>query len=626
MKAVIGRTPRRLLALCLFVLCGAAFAQEQSALYLNDTATQYELRPYVQVLEDPDGALDFDTVRSPEYAWRFGLGPASSSDLNFGYSRSAYWLRFAIFGDVGTPEHWLLELAYPSLDRADLYAPDEFGRYQRVQNGDLLAFVNRPYPHRNLVFPLRLHGDSYTVLYLRVQSHGPVTVPLTLWRPVSLQQQDHISYATLSAYFGVLLVLGLYNLGLYAGMRERVFLSYVGYILSMLVAQASLTGLGNEFLWPHSPDWGNVALPVGISVTGLFGVLFTRDFLNTRLAAWWLDHSLFALAIGFALTALLGLFDFYRASSMGTVALGLLAPFVAIVAGIHCRKKGHAGALFFLFSWTLLALGANVLALRSIKLVPTNWFTTYSFQLGSASEFLLLSFAMAQRVRLLQRDKRRAQQDALVAREEAMETLRRSERDLAYRIAERTIELERANLKLRDSEEHLQHVAHHDALTGLANRILLYDRLGHALEQRQRDDRLLALLLIDLDGFKAVNDRYGHAAGDALLVELAARFRRSVRSADTVARLGGDEFVVVLEEVNQREEAQIVAQKLLDAASQPMESNQRLLQVGASVGIAMYPRHAQAIETLMRCADQAMYQAKQSGRNAWHMADDRAPI
>jgi diguanylate cyclase (GGDEF)-like protein len=169
-------------------------------------------------------------------------------------------------------------------------------------------------------------------------------------------------------------------------------------------------------------------------------------------------------------------------------------------------------------------------------------------------------------------------------------------------------------------EKRLSELAHFDQLTQLANRSLLNERLARALARSSRTGRRAALLLIDLDHFKAVNDTYGHGVGDRLLIEVAHRVLGSTRSEDTVARIGGDEFAVLLEELEDVDGARRVAQRILNAFATNLVMDGRVLPVTASVGIAIYPDHATNVGDLMRLADAALYQAKDSGKNAYCVA------
>ena len=171
---------------------------------------------------------------------------------------------------------------------------------------------------------------------------------------------------------------------------------------------------------------------------------------------------------------------------------------------------------------------------------------------------------------------------------------------------------------MKRAQEDLERLAHFDPLTGLPNRALLNERLHHALERIRRNNGELAVMVLDLDGFKTVNDSLGHPAGDRLLQTVAERFLGVLRGEDTVARLGGDEFAVILEDIRHGGDAAEVARKLLDALAAPVDIGGHSALVTASVGIALYPQDGDDTTALLRAADTAMYQSKQGGRNTFH--------
>lgn len=188
------------------------------------------------------------------------------------------------------------------------------------------------------------------------------------------------------------------------------------------------------------------------------------------------------------------------------------------------------------------------------------------------------------------------------------------ERSIRY-----AIERNRLLEQLEESKRLQRHLAYHDALTILPNRHLLHDRLQQALAQSKRSGKLAALLFLDLDGFKRINDTLGHGIGDLLLKSVAKRLKTTVRQVDTVARLGGDEFTIVLLEINHAQDAKDVAQKILKVISQPYKIEEHELFVTASVGISIYPDDGSDIESLIRKADIAMYRAKGQGKNNYQV-------
>ncbi|GAB2883453.1 hypothetical protein GCM10027046_10000 [Uliginosibacterium flavum] len=175
---------------------------------------------------------------------------------------------------------------------------------------------------------------------------------------------------------------------------------------------------------------------------------------------------------------------------------------------------------------------------------------------------------------------------------------------------------------MKERQLQLEHIAHHDTLTRLPNRALLADRLRQAMVHSQRRGQLLALVFVDLDGFKAVNDSYGHDVGDVLLITLAERMRIALREGDTLARIGGDEFVVILVDLEQRQDCEPVLERLLQAAAAPVQERKRVLQVSASAGVTFYPQAGVDADQLIHQADQAMYLAKQAGKNCYRIYDE----
>lgn len=189
--------------------------------------------------------------------------------------------------------------------------------------------------------------------------------------------------------------------------------------------------------------------------------------------------------------------------------------------------------------------------------------------------------------------------------------LHKVQQELEQRVEQRTTELRKAN-------EKLEHLVSHDTLTGLPNRFLFNERFIQELSRSQRHHVCLALLYMDLDGFKAVNDSLGHEAGDTLLREVAERMRAVVRKEDTLARIGGDEFILVASNINVADEATRIAEKIINAVNRPFKLKDRLVDVGISIGISCFPDHGGDIDSLMHQADIAMYQAKQKGKNQYH--------
>ena len=169
----------------------------------------------------------------------------------------------------------------------------------------------------------------------------------------------------------------------------------------------------------------------------------------------------------------------------------------------------------------------------------------------------------------------------------------------------------------KNNESYLEYLSTHDQLTGVANRSLLYDRLSHALTHARRDQKMIAVYFMDLDGYKTINDRFGHLVGDLLLVQIANRLEANLRASDTIARFGGDEFILVLENISGVEVIKPLTEKILHSIAQPYQINEHLCHVTTSIGISIFPMDGVTTEELINKADSAMYRAKQSGKNQY---------
>ena len=174
---------------------------------------------------------------------------------------------------------------------------------------------------------------------------------------------------------------------------------------------------------------------------------------------------------------------------------------------------------------------------------------------------------------------------------------------------------------IKEHQKQLEHIAHYDILTNLPNRVLLADRLSQAMLQCNRHKKSLAVVFLDLDGFKAVNDAHGHGMGDELLIALSGRMKEALREGDSLSRIGGDEFIAVLADLVNVEDCQPILERLLLSASEPVTIDGVVLNVSTSIGVTIYPQDNVAADLLMRHADQAMYVAKESGKDCYHLFD-----
>ena len=617
----------RLMAILAACVCANAQAEVPIA-QLVPASGSLSLGRFVEVLEDPGGRLTLEDVRGPDYAP--GFMPSGAAQLNLGYTRSAWWLRFCLRGGAKTPRELLMELRFPSVDSIIVYSPLRAGdgslSYSAKAGGDTLPWADREIHHRSHVFRLATPAQE-EMFYVRVSSESVLTLPLYLWQPAALAESDHDTQLLLGAFYGLVLALVIYNLMLFFAVRDRVYLYYVLYTGAFGIYLFSYDGFAFEYLWPESVWWANRAPATALGIVLMLGAVFARSFLVLPKIAPRADRVIVGTAVlggVFALSAATGVGMGY-----GVIlrCISLVGAFSAIVTLYVCVREvmsGYRPAKFFLLAWSGLLVFILLGTLRNFGLAPANFATIYCLHIGLVLDVLLLSFGLGDRINTMRAEKEAAQAEALATQRALLESTQESEREQEKRVAERTAELNSANDKLRreagerellmaqlrESEERMRFMAQHDALTGLPNRYSMQERLSLAIEVSRRNRKMLAVMLVDLDKFKAVNDTRGHAAGDQLLATVANRLRTSVRASDTVARLGGDEFVILAGELDRIDDAAMVAEKVSDMVGLPVPLEGGPWGISCSIGIAIFPRDAETAVELLALADKAMYAIK----------------
>ncbi len=574
------------------------------------SAAPLTLTPWFDVLEDPSSALSFDQVHSPEMATRFAPSGRSGAAFNFGITPSAWWLRLRLANPSDAALDRLLEVAYARLSRVDFYAEQSDGTWRQVHTGTTLAFESRDYAHRDFVFNVALPPHAEQTLYLRVASTTAFVVPTRLWEPAAFHAFERSDYAAQAWYFGMVSAMVLFNLLLFVRLKDWLYLQYVGFALSVAFAMGAQNGLVKEVFRLESPLFSDLCTSFGYCFSIASGTLFMRRMVEAprllpRLDPWLKGFITFYFFSPF-------LFLVTGQTLIKAMAVGYILAIAFVLAVAACSAwLRQRSAYFFLAAFTLVCLGAAIYALHAIGLMPTNVLTANAIQLGSTLEMILLALALADRFIQMRRERAAMQAQLLTTQKTLIDTLRHNEQRLEEHVAQRTVALEVANRQL-------EALSRTDGLTGIANRRQFDEVLASEWARSQRSGEPLALAMIDIDWFKAYNDHYGHLAGDDCLRSVAGILAScAVRSTDLVARYGGEEFAIVAPGTTA---AQMHALAL--------QIQQALAALGLShpttpsgcvtlcAGVAAQVAHAgEAPKSLLAAADQALYEAKATGRN-----------
>lgn len=589
--AAVGESVLKIIGLTLWMIflvlhSQIGFGKQPPSHTMVDSEPQYSLSASAAILTSDQHGIPLDTAVELYEQGEFSRPETgNAARTNFGLTQDEIWLAFEFSTADRIHENAFLEIGHSSLDRVDFYLLRDGRLHAEKQSGDLLPFSSRPVSHRNHVFPMSLAPNRDYQVFLRVSSEGTLTVPVTLWQGDGLWRNDQLAYSGLGLYYGVLGALFIYNLFLFFSLRDPLYLTYVGFVGFLGLGQAGLSGLTGQFLWPDSPWLANLSPTAGVAAAGVFGALFVQRFLAstpTRMRLGWLMPS---LSVAYGVTFLTAVFVSYHVAAVAVNLLSMVFAIVALLMGAVSLYLREPGARFFVFAWVALLLGVLVIALHNVGVLPSNTLTTNALLIGSGTEMLLLSLALADRTR----------------------------------------ELEMTNRRLKEKQQLLQKQANHDPLTGLANRKHLQERLVEASARSGRTGESFALVVIDLDRFKEINDTHGHAAGDQVLVTVGSSLQTLTKASDTVARLGGDEFVLLLEGIQKDKDLERLKVDLSRIGNAPILLRTGAeVQVGLSIGVAIYPDDAEGLDELFSLADEDMYRDKVSRRaDSWET--DPAP-
>ncbi len=597
-----------------------------------------ELDPVLQYYEDINA--DIQGIPSVNLAWRRN----QHHTMSFGYTDSVYWFRLALSNPGRQSEQRFLSLTYPVLDHVRVYHRSNKGEWQQLELGDKQSFYQRPVIHRYFVIPLMLEAGAADEWIFRVETSSSMQFPLSIWQERDFFIHDQHQILGMGLYYGIMLIMVLYNLFIFLAVREANYLYYVLYVVSMAAFLGSLQGINFQYLWPMSTEWNDQSIIVFLSGVILFAAIFTRNFLNLQDVNW-LNRSFGVIIVASLTILVMSNIIPYHTMIRVLITTTVVGIALAIYGGLWRWSQGYSAARYYTVAWSSMLIGGAILAMNKFNIIPRNMFTENIVQFGSALEVILLSFALADRLNQEKRERfeaqiaafehekiaRIAQGDALeqernarLAQEKALEHEReareaqtkalevqhKATETLELRVKERTLELEDANRKL-------EMISITDPLTNVRNRRFFDQIMQREMARAIREREPLSLLMLDVDYFKKVNDIHGHQAGDEILRVVAQAIRQTVhRNTDLIARYGGEEFILILPNT-ELSGAMLVAECLRKAiANLSFDHLAEGLKVTVSIGVhGDVPQYQDKSELWVRYADDALYYAKANGRN-----------
>lgn len=422
-----------------FTLCLCLHSLLAQAMLLTPDAREMNLLPEAQFLEDPSGQLGLDEVRAMDQ--HFQPWTRGGTELNFGFTRSAYWVRVPLQRTEAAPAQWLLELHYAKLTELDFYPPNA----PSILTGSTRPFQSRPYFDRYFVLPVSV-GTEPDYFYIRATSRYALTVPLTMWQPDAYRQAQQRLYALQFMYYGGLIALAMYGLVIFLSLRDQRFLVYCAYIITSGIGIFASNGYARQLVWPDAPAFDEVSQSAFLSLAAYFAVLFARKLLHTHERSW-ISIGMRLCQFSFLLTSLLSLLHLLwpvllRPSNQLLMLNSMVMGMLVSLAGIQAWLQKRQGIRFFLAGWLVLWLGVATAALRAFGVVPSNGVTAYAVQLSTVFESILMALALGDILRHEHEVHIQAQTQALTARQAMLEMSQSSEETLRKAVQERTQQLE----------------------------------------------------------------------------------------------------------------------------------------------------------------------------------------
>lgn len=561
---------------CCLAWLPAAHAADIAPLVLPAQAERVSAWPATTLLADPSRTLDVQAVLGQLDTFV----PPPRSGASLGVRKEAIWLRVPVVAASESDSPWILNINFAVLNEVDVYVVRAGQVVQTARLGNLRPPATGQGAALNARTPtvvLDLAAGQPHDLLIRVQTGGAMILPISLTKasvllPAALREQ-----MVQGLLNGLALCLVIYSLVQWYSHREPLFLFYALLVTGSAAFSVQFFGIGSQYLWS-----GNLWMERhAASAAGLLALTGSFLFKGHALMGH-MPHSRFlrAMQAGGAITLALCiafLLDVFGTAT-ATAIISVVSPLPALMSmpiAIKRVRRGDRVSAALLMAWAAYFAAAVVMVGLVQGKLPVNFWTLHSFQIGATVDMLLFLRVLALRNEAVRHAAHEAVRD------------RDTMRSLAYT----------------------------DMLTGLPNRRGLQMALRSALP-RATPQSLVAVYLLDLDGFKPVNDTHGHDVGDDLLVAVGHRLQSCLpQGRDMVARLGGDEFLVLVRELPSEAAAHALGQQLLSAFEEPFTLSHLRLPIGLTIGYAVAPTDGNEPQVLLRMADAAMYDGKQQGKN-----------
>jgi len=526
-------------------------------------------------LQETDTTLSLKEAMSAYHDGRF---QASDNDiLTFGVGSRPLWLRIPIHNPLHIPLLQRLAIETSWLDHMDVYFINSGSPPEVLHTGDRYAYAERPLRGRFFAFDHRfLPGDS--VIYIRVETPDPMVLPIYLTSVEAYSDREQDEGYLYGFLYGVIVALLGYNLMLFLSLRAWRYFYFAIYLAMFLVMNMSYTGHAYMWIWPTFPGWQLWANHILILLFPMTGLIFATIFLNTKSSLPRIHKVVITACIGFVVLESVAILAQAQASAL-IVSFSFIFTFslTMVYMGVVSILNGNKSAKYFLIASIAHVTGSSITAMTTWGLIPYSIIGYHAIEIGMMLDAILLAMALADQFRHVQEQRLRA-----------------------------------------------EHLAMLDPLTGINNRRAFYELVTPLWNMAIEEQQDISVIMLDIDMFKSINDKYGHKQGDEVLSLVAQTLKDCMRTGDIIARWGGEEFIVLLPKTP-RPAVMLIAERCrqrLSTLSIDMAGEKQNMTVSLGVAHTQQPRDS--LDEFVAIADAHLYEAKRQGRNRVYPAFEPA--
>lgn len=406
----------------------------------DDQHNSFKISETLFLLTDSNASITFEDAKKSDAFKLHGRTIAP----NLGFTKHNYWFKF-IINNSGASQGRVLEFAYPFFNQLDVYIPDGSGVYHKTTVGDHFPFSARPIQHKNFLFDLNFKQGETKIIYAYLHCNGEATsFPVNIWTKHDYLNNSDEEHLALGLYYGIILFVFFFSAFLLFIVREPYQRYYFLYIVGVAVFQFSLDGLAFQYLWPSNTWLANHIIPISGSFTLIALILFVSTLLKTNQLTPFIHRILMLFLISDCVFFTMSFFPppIYSFALMGINFIAVFINLLVLIAAVLSYLRGNGTARYFLIAFSLLIIGIIAALLKNFGILPRVFLTEYSIQMGSAIELIMLSFALAENLKLLKQEKEKAQALLVAELKEKSRLQEMANIELEKKVLERTIEIQ----------------------------------------------------------------------------------------------------------------------------------------------------------------------------------------